>query len=325
MKRLIVLTLSLIAAVVAPAQQDSPGIHAGADATTMSGISNLPMVTIGANDLIGVTVYDAPELTRTVRVNSIGDIRLPMLKQPIHAAGLYPESLQSAIAAALTKEDVLVDPIVTATIVESQSRPITIIGSVRNTMTYQAVGNATLLDAISRAGGLTENAGTEILVSSQAPGEDGKSKMLLRRISTSGLLNGTDPSLNLSLQGGEIIRVPEAGKIYVMGEIKKPGFFYVKDASDATVMKAVAISEGLGAQANKIAFIYRNDPGSPTRHEIRVELRKIMDRKSPDIALNVDDIFYIPDATGRKVGLTILQSSIPIMTAIGTTFIYLGR
>src|SRR5271155_1005204 len=84
---------------------------------------NLPAQPIGANDLLSLSVYGAPELTRTVRVSAEGSIRLPMLKQRIAARGLMPAELETRIAAALAQEGLLIDPAVTVTIAEYYSRP----------------------------------------------------------------------------------------------------------------------------------------------------------------------------------------------------------
>ena len=67
----------------------------------MEPAGNLPIIErIGANDLLAVAVYDAPEFTRSVRVSPEGVIRLPMLTQPVQAVGLLPSELETAIAAA---------------------------------------------------------------------------------------------------------------------------------------------------------------------------------------------------------------------------------
>ena len=72
--------------------------------------SNLPTQPVGPDDLLALSVYDSPELTRTVRVDANGNIRLPMLKDPIQVAGMVPSQLEAAIAKSLTKGKVLVDP-----------------------------------------------------------------------------------------------------------------------------------------------------------------------------------------------------------------------
>jgi polysaccharide export outer membrane protein len=312
------------AAAAVPAQQDAVTSYAGAGATNLTNISNLPVSRIGNDDLIGVTVYDAPELTRTIRVSAAGDIWLPMVKQPIHAAGLYPEELEKTISDALTANHVLVDPVVTVSIVEYRSRPITVVGAVKMPVTFQATGNITLLDAISRAQGLSDNAGSEILVSGEAPSAAGGPAPLLQRIPVRSLLDGENSALNLSLQGGEVIRVPEAGRVFVVGDVKKPGAFYITDTSESSVLKALALSEGLDAFSSHEAYIYRADASSENRKEIPIELKKIMDRKSPDVALISGDILYIPSATGTRATLKTLETSLGIGTALGSAFIYYG-
>src|SRR5208337_4339811 len=98
-------------------------------ATALNASSDLPIERIGNDDLLGITVYDSPELTRTVRVDSAGEIRLPMLRGHIKAAGLYPADLESSITSALTEEHVLVEPVVTVSVVEYRSRPISVVGA----------------------------------------------------------------------------------------------------------------------------------------------------------------------------------------------------
>jgi len=199
-----------------------------------------------------------------------------------------------------------------------------VIGAVKSPVTFQATGNVTLLDAISRAQGLADNAGAEILVSSATTGADGKPTTIVRRIAMRSLLDGADPSLNLSLTGGEVIRVPEAGRIFVVGDVRKPGAFYITDGSESSVMKALALSEGLDSFSSHKAYIYRAEENGGDRKEIPIELKKIMDRKSPDVALMAGDIFYVPDATGAKASLKVLETSLGLGTAIGPALIYYG-
>jgi polysaccharide export outer membrane protein len=321
------LTISLLAIAVASsasAQRQVVPNHVGG-ATSFNEGSNLPVEKIGRDDLIGITVYDAPELTRTVRVGSDGDLRLPMLRQHIHAAGLYPAELESAITEALTRENVLVDPIVTVSVVEYRSRPITVVGAVKTPLTFQATGTVTLLDAVSRAGGLADNAGADILVSRPPSATNDKSILLIQRIPVRGLISGGDSTLNLHLEGGEEIRVPEAGRVFVLGRVKKPGSFYITDGSESSVMKALALSEGLDTFPSHKAYIYRIEGGKGGRNEIPVDLKKIMDRKSPDVALMANDILYVPNATGARAGMKVLETSIMVGTGLTSSLLIYGR
>jgi len=278
------------------------------------GKANLPQQNIGANDLIAVSVYSAPELTRTIRVETDGSIHLPLLKNPVRAEGLLPRNLEAAIAAALIDEKILVDPVVTVTIVEYYSRPISVAGAVRKPVTFQATGNVTLLEAIARAEGLSADAGLEILVS--------RPQGLVRRIPVKALIDAADPDMNVPLAGGEEIRVPEASKIYVVGNVKKPGAFPVRDSADTSVLKVLALAEGLAPYAARLAYIYRRDPDGVSKKEIEIELEKIMKRKAPDVALTADDILYIPDNSGRRAALSVLEKVVMFGSGAGAAAIY---
>jgi len=261
------------------------------------GRANLPALELHAGDLVAVSVYDAPELTRTVRVDPDGTIRLPLLSEGVKAAGLMPRELETELANALKSGEILVDPVVKITVVEYHSRPISVMGAVRRPVTFQSDGSMTLLDALARAEGLTDDAGPEIIVTQND---------VVQHIAVKRLMDGTDPSLNLRLFGNEEVRVPVAGKIFVLGNIRKPGGFSVRDPADKTVLKMVALSEGLMPFSEKIAYIVRRQEGEKPQ-EIPIELAKIMDRKSPDVPLEVGDILYVPDNKSRRNTMNIVD------------------
>lgn len=303
-----------IAMLVALAGLAVPGlVRAQQPARTDLG-PNLPPQPVGVSDLLAVSVYGAPELTRTVRVSEEGTLRIPMLQQRVPVAGLMPAAIEERLAAALAQEQILVDPVVTVTIAEFASRPISVVGAVKRPLTFQASGNNTLLDALARAEGLLPEAGDEILVT-RASGADGVP--VTRRVSVKDLLERADPAANLALQGGEEVRVPEVGRVFVVGNVNTPGAFAVSQAQGMTVMKALALSEGLAPFATKEAFIYRPvDNGA--KQEIEVALRKIMDRKEPDVALMAGDIFYIPDSRGRRLASNIIDRIVAFGVGTGS-------
>ena len=300
MRTTAVLFATLLFTLSLAAQRPAPTVP------TDSGGANLPAQKIGPNDLIAISVYDAPEFTRTVRVDAEGNIRLPMLKQLVRADGRLPDQLEVAIAAALTAEQILVDPYVTVNIVAYESRPISVVGAVRTPVTFQAIGNISLLEAITRAGGLAQDAGPEILVTHSQAGPDGAPISLTRRIPVKGLIDASDPELNLPLHGGEQVRVPELGKIFIVGNVKRPGAFPLQDDDETTVLKALALSEGLTPYSTKVAYIVRRDDRTGHKNEIPIELNKIMKRESPDVVLVANDILYIPDNSGRRNTLSVL-------------------
>jgi polysaccharide export outer membrane protein len=244
-----------------------------------------------------------------------------MLKQRIKAEGLMPGELETAIASALVAEQLIVDPFVTVTIAEYNSRPISVAGAVKQPLTFQASGPVTLLEALTRAGGLAPEAGSEILVSRAQSSPDGSVTALVQRILVKGLIDAADPTLNISLIGGEEIRVPEAGRVYVIGNVKKPGAFAVQDGVESTVLKMLALSEGLMPYASKDAYIYRREANG-SKNEIQIPLGKIMERKAPDAPLLANDILYVPDNKGRRMTLGALEKVMAFGAGAGTALIY---
>jgi polysaccharide export outer membrane protein len=198
-------------------------------------------------------------------------------------------------------------------------------GAVKLPITFQAIGKVTLLDALSRAQGLNVDAGSEILIS--RPARDGVVP-LVQRIRVNELIDAADPALNVTLTGGEEVRVPQIGRVFVVGNVKKPGAFRIEDGYGMTVLKALAMAEGLAPYATKIAYVYRRDHvmenGVPS-NEVPIDLRKIMDRKSPDVTLTANDIFYIPDNRAQRMTMNVIEKSVGFATATVSGILILSR
>jgi polysaccharide biosynthesis/export protein len=283
--------------------------------------ANLPPRAIGVGDLLSISIYGAPEMSRTARVSPEGSIRLPILKKPIEARGTSPAELEQRVADALSQAGLLVDPSVVITLAEYATRPIRVAGAVRHPVTFDAAGPVTLLEALTRAEGLSGDAGADILVTRGSL----DSKPLTQRISVKALIETADPAANLILQGGEEVRVPEAGRVFVVGNVKKPGAFPAGDGTGISVLKALALAEGLAPFSTKLAYIYR--PGEGGKQEIEVALRKILERKAPDVVLAAGDIFYIPDNRGGRVTANVIEKAVAFAagTASGALILGLNR
>lgn len=283
--------------------------------------ANLPAQPIGIADLLSVSVYGAPELTRSVRVSDQGTIRLPLLHEAIEVGGAMPVQVETRIAEALERNALLVDPQVTVTIAEYHSRPISVAGAVKSPLTFQAWGKTSLLEALTRAQGLSEEAGSSILVTRAIQAGQPPT---VERISVRGLFQQADPAWNITLEGGEEVRVLAAGKVFVVGNVKRPGAFRAEEGTGMSVLKALAMAEGLAPYAQNLAYIYRrgdsaNPPALVTAGipgEIKVELRKLMDRKAPDVALEANDILYVPDNRTRRLTSTAIERAVGF--AVGT-------
>ncbi len=303
-----------------------PGVRAQQthQAPAPAAIPNLPAQRIGARDLIAVQVYDSPELSGPVRVGADGMVRLPMLKQRVRAEGRMPDELGGSIARALEDEGLIVQPMVTVTLAEYTSRPISVAGAVKSPLTFQASAPVTLLEAITRAGGLMPDAGSDIIVSKSQLGPEGQATSLIQRVPVKSLIDSADPESNLKLVGGEEIRVPEAGKVYVVGNVKRPGAFAVQDGAETSVLRLLAVAEGLAPFAGKQAYLYRRE-ASGSRNEIPIPLAKILQRSAPDVPLLANDVLYVPDNHGRRFGLAALEKVLMFGSTAGATALIYGR
>ncbi len=267
----------------------------------------LPSESLGPDDLLEITVPYCAELSRTFRVASDGTLTLPLLKHPIKASGLMPSQVAKEIEDALTEGQVMADPVVTVSAIEYRSRPVNVIGAVNHPLTFQATGQTTLLDAITKAGGFSPNVGGSVLVTTKRLNAQGQSESKVQEIPVKNLTASADPGYNIELQGGEEIRVPEAAKIFVAGNVNRPGAYTMQGDADTTIVKALALSSGLAPYAAKDAYIYRLHAGGSGRDELKIHLSQIMKRKSPDIALKADDILYIPDNNGKRMTNKVLN------------------
>jgi polysaccharide biosynthesis/export protein len=308
-------TLLIFASLVQPQVRGVSAVDSSA---------NLPAQKIGPRDLIAIQVYDSPELTRTVRVGADGMVRLPMLKQRLKAEGLMPNEVEGVVANALMEEGIIVDPFVTVTVAEYSSRPISVAGAVKSPLTFQASAPVSLLEAVTRAGGLSPDAGSEILITKSQPGPDGEPASLIQRVPVRALIDSADPEANVKLTGGEEVRVPEAGKVYVVGNVKRPGAFPVQDGAETSVLKVLAVAEGLAPFAGKQAYVYRRE-ASGSKNEIPIELSRIMQRKAPDVPLLANDVLYIPDNHGKRFGLAALEKLLMFGSTAGATALIYGR
>ena len=280
--------------------------------------ANLPARPIGPGDLLAISVYGAPELSRAVRVSEEGTIRLPLLQRVIPARGASPDEMERRIGAALGEEGILVAPAVAVTMAQYASRPIRVAGAVRHPLTFEATGPVTLLEALTRAEGLSPEAGAEILVTQEA---------ITHKIPVKNLIQTADPAVNLILNGGEDVRVPAAGRVFVVGNVKRPGTFAVGESGGTSVLQALALAEGLAPFSAKQSYIYRpGDSGKSdaAKQEIAVPLRQILDRKAPDVALMAGDILYIPDNRRGRVTASVVEKAVSFAVGTASGAVILG-
>jgi polysaccharide export outer membrane protein len=263
---------------------------------------------LGPEDILAIRVQDMEEIGSTAfTINLRGDLILPRVGR-IHAAGLTLEELESAISDRY--RDYLQTPIVTVSLLEFHSQPVSILGAVANPGIHQVRGSRTLFELISEAGGLRPDAGSNIIVTRRV--ENGPLPLKSSALDPSGgfytaqvdihaVMDAHSPEDNIAIKPNDVISVPKAEMIYVLGSVKKPGGYVLSEKPNFTVMEILSMAEGLDHDAGgKRAKILRPNPATHTRTEIPIDVAQLMKGKGSDIPLYANDILFVP-VSGAKV------------------------
>jgi polysaccharide export outer membrane protein len=227
------------------------------------------------------------------------------------------------------------DPHVSVFVREMQSHPVSVMGAVRRPGVFQIRGSKTLLEILSLAEGLADDAGETVIIlrgaalspepdratdhmavadhpssaaqradevrvaSSELNGSLSSPENAVR-VNLKDLLESADSRNNPVVHPGDIVKVTRAGVVYVIGEVRKPGGFALKSSESISVVQALALSEGLTRTAAKgNARIIRTDPRNGERKETPIDLGKILTGKAPDPMLEAKDIVFVPNSAAK--------------------------
>jgi polysaccharide export outer membrane protein len=129
------------------------------------------------------------------------------------------------------------------------------------------------------------------------------------------LVESGDATNNIILQAGDIVTVPHAGIVYILGAVARPGgFVLANDRAQMTTLKILALSGGLNPTAKKDhAFIIRKD-NQGQQHQVPVDLKKVMDFTTEDVQLQPSDILYVPNSSAKAA----LRRAAEIGILVGT-------
>lgn len=281
-----------------------------------------PDYILGVGDQVAVHVTamdDLPPGPMVIGPNGLLDF--PLIGQ-VQASGLTIDEFRKGLAAKLSKY--ITDPDITVNLTDTQSRPVSVVGEVSNPGVHQMIGVKRLLDVISMSGGLKPDAGPNVVVTRQpqwgklAAGPvvvDSTTGASSTTLPLDSLLALKKPEENIVLEPGDVVSVPKAELIYVVGDVRKAGAFEVTTHNTISLMQAVSMAEGLAPDNSaKNARIMRPAPnGDGSMSEIPVNIPRVFAGKDPDVKLFANDVLYVPHS-GLKVG-----SREAISAAIGLT------
>src|SRR5580692_2361015 len=304
-------------------------------------------VPIGTGDLLHIEVFDVPELSRDVRVGDAGDISYPLIPAKVTAAGLTPFQLEQQMEQLLIENGFVTHPQVSVFVKEQNSQPVSVVGAVVKPMVYQGIRPTTLLEILAGAGGITDDAGSFVIVTRSPTAPAARTAAAVIGASSNGnvsasagmpsandplgetpqiitirlqnLLESGDSAYNIMIYGGDVVSVPRAGIVYVTGAgVAQPGGYVLQSHGEQiTVLKAVALAHGLTgfAKADK-AVIMRANPVTGQRDVIPVRIKQIENQKTQDVAMNSNDVLYIPDSKGLKVLARGAEAAISIGSSV---------
>jgi polysaccharide biosynthesis/export protein len=276
---------------------------------------------IGPDDLLDIDVFEAPEMNRTVRVSASGEVSFELFG-PVHAAGLTPRELESVLQEML-RRSYLKDPHVSVFVHEWRSHSVSVLGAVKSPGVFQIQGTKSLIEVLSLAQGLADDAGNTALIAhaAEAPDTgfpDGSSlpPPATDEINLWKLLNSPDSRLNVTIRSGDIIKVSRAGIVYVVGEVNRPGGFMLQNNENISVLQAIALAQGLThTSAISRARIIRTDEATGKRAEIPMNLGKILAGKSTDMFLQPKDVVFVPNSAAKSAFYRGAQAA--VQTAAG--------
>jgi polysaccharide export outer membrane protein len=311
---------------------------------------------IGPEDLLEISVLEAPDLNRTVRVSDDGAISLALLGS-IQVAGMSTRELQADLQDRL-RRTYMKDPQVGVFVQEMRSHPVSVFGAVEKPGVYQIRYAKPLIEILSMAQGLANDAGDTVIVmrhqgatpapafaslSSSSPtlttdqpvgiaipapgpsglaiGESSATESIT--INLKDLLDSGNPRSNVLVYPGDLVKVSRAGIVYVVGQVHKPGGFVLKTNENISVLQAIALAEGVTPNAKgKEARIFVASGANEQPKEVAINLDKIMAGKAPAPILKPDDVLFIPNSAGKETLHVLEQSTAGIVGALGGAAIY---
>lgn len=289
----------------------SSGAHSGSGAQTTIAPEGIANLKLSPGSMVNVHVFEEPDIDGSYRLDSHGEITMPMGGKIPLASLTLPEA-EAAISAKLVDGEVLKAAHVVVNIDEYNAENVVVIGEVATPGRYPILTARKLKDILAMSGGLTPLAGNEIILHRfNQPDE------VTETIHDRGGVND-QAAMNVDINPGDSVLVKKAGIVYVLGAVIRPGGYVMQESGELNVAEAVALAMGPTPQAstNKTRVIRKGPDG--TLLEISTLYDRVSEGKVVPLVLHPEDIVFVPPS-GWKATLSIAQSEI---NAASTAAIY---
>ena len=247
---------------------------------------------IGPEDVLEIEAYNVEELKKTVRVNSHGDIALPLVGI-LSVKGLTTAEVEKLIAGKLQKY--VQETAVNVFIKEYKSQRISVVGAVNKSQVFAVTGQRYLVDMLMLAEGVSKDAGGICYVIRPAgnTGSDSERGTTIVIDLDELLVNG-NLSLNIAVFAGDVINVPKGGTFFVDGSVRTPGPYTMKGKT--TLSQAISMAQGVSSDAalSDVRIFREKDGGD--REVIQVDFDAVNQGALHDVAIVENDIIIVPQS-----------------------------
>ncbi|WP_090191346.1 MULTISPECIES: polysaccharide export protein EpsE [unclassified Duganella] len=236
-------------------------------------------LTLGAGDVVKMSVFNNPDMTVETRVSDGGYMSVPLVGQ-VKVADLTVAAAEKKIAGQLESGGFVRNPQVNLLVTVLQSQQVSVLGQVNRPGRYPLDSKRSVLDTVALAGGIAADGGDTITLISKRNGENRREVIDIIDVARSG-----EPNRGFSLVGGDIIYVERAPRFYIYGEVQRPGTFRLERAM--TVIQALSAGGGLTPRG--------------TERGIRIKRRgtdgvlQTIDAKHDDL-VKADDVIYVKES-----------------------------
>ncbi len=251
---------------------------------------------VGANDIIEIVVYEEPDLSRqNVRISTDGFISFPFIGR-VKVAGLTVSEINQRIASALATGNFIYDAHISVTVTEFLSKTFMILGSVKNPGSFPLHSQERVLDAISKVGGLDDDASKQgILIRTLHPNTHEESKLVIW-IDLIKLLNEGAPKSNLILNDKDLLYIPKIEHFYIIGQVQSPGS-YPYTSKEITLIEAISMAGSFTPlAAPDKTRILRVENGVETIIEVKVNAITDAGEIGRDVMIKPGDIIIVPES-----------------------------
>jgi polysaccharide export outer membrane protein len=279
---------------------------------------------LGPGDQIIVRAVNVDEISdKPIAVDLNGYVRVPMAGR-VKVAGLTLTQVEGELTKRL--RTYVRQPDISLSVAEFQSQPVSVIGAVRNPGVQQVQGHKRLVEILSLAGGLDANAGSTLRITRRrewgriplaTAADDLSGQFSVAQVKLKSILEAKNPEENILVKPYDVVSVPRAEMVYVIGQVQKSGGIVLNDREEISVLQALSIAGGLDRTAQpQNARILRRRPEGPSRKEIAVDLRRILNGKSSDLAMQPEDILFVPSSVPKKAALRAVEAVIQLGTGV---------